>query len=341
MRVSDFDYELPEDLIAQSPIEPRDQSRLLVVHREERLLEDRRFCDIGDYLDAGDALALNNTRVIAARLFGHRRSTGAKIETLLLREVQEDTWHCLVRPGRRVLPGDIIDYAAQLVGYVEERTDDGGRVIRFESPRPLDTVIDEIGHVPLPPYIKRELHTPERYQTVYATRRGSAAAPTAGLHFTPELLMELQNRGVRRAEVTLHVGIGTFRPVTEDIVEKHQMHSEVFEVSRDAARTINEVRASGKSVVAVGTTSVRSLESAWNKSLDQVVPIHTETDMFIYPGYQFNVVDKLITNFHLPKSTLLMLVCAFADRDLVLEAYRHAVQERYRFFSFGDAMLVL
>lgn len=341
MRVSDFDYELPEDLIAQSPIEPRDQSRLLVVHREERLLEDRRFCDIGDYLDAGDALVLNNTRVIAARLFGHRRSTGAKIETLLLREVQKDTWHCLVRPGRRVLPGDIIDYAAQLVGYVEERTDDGGRVIRFESPRPLDTVIDEIGHVPLPPYIKRELHTPERYQTVYATRRGSAAAPTAGLHFTPELLMELQNRGVRRAEVTLHVGIGTFRPVTEDVVEKHQMHSEVFEVSRDAARTINEVRASGKSVVAVGTTSVRSLESAWNKSLDQVVPIHTETDMFIYPGYQFNVVDKLITNFHLPKSTLLMLVCAFADRDLVLEAYRHAVQERYRFFSFGDAMLVL
>lgn len=341
MRVSDFDYELPEDLIAQSPIEPRDQSRLLVVHREERLLEDRRFCDIGDYLDAGDALALNNTRVIAARLFGHRRSTGAKIETLLLREVQEDTWHCLVRPGRRVLPGDIIDYAAQLVGYVEERTDDGGRVIRFESPRPLDTVIDEIGHVPLPPYIKRELHTPERYQTVYATRRGSAAAPTAGLHFTPELLMELQNRGVRRAEVTLHVGIGTFRPVTEDVVEKHQMHSEVFEVSRDAARTINEVRASGKSVVAVGTTSVRSLESAWNKSLGQVVPIHKETDMFIYPGYQFNVVDKLITNFHLPKSTLLMLVCAFADRDLVLEAYRHAVQERYRFFSFGDAMLVL
>lgn len=341
MRVSDFDYELPLELIAQSPVEPRDQSRLLVVHRKERLLEDRRFCDIGDYLDAGDALVINNTRVIAARLFGRRRSTDAKIETLLLREIRKDTWHCLVRPGRRVLPGDVIEYPEHLVGYVEDRTDDGGRLIRFESPRPLNAVIDEVGNIPLPPYIKQELKVPERYQTVYASRRGSVAAPTAGLHFTPELLSKLRRRGVRLVEVTLHVGIGTFRPVTEDVVEQHRMHSEVFEVSSDAAQVINEVKEQGKSVVAVGTTSVRSLESAWDESRKRVVPTRSETDMFIYPGYRFRVVDKLITNFHLPKSTLLMLVCAFADRELVLEAYRHAIKERYRFFSFGDAMLVL
>jgi len=341
MRVSDFDYELPEHLIAQFPIEPRDHSRLLVVHRAERRLEDRHFCDIVDYLEPGDALVLNNTRVIPARLYGRRRSTGAKIETLLLRKVREDAWHCLVRPGRRVLPGDVIDYSPDLVGFVESRTDDGGRVIRFESSRPMEQIIDEIGLVPLPPYIKQELKTPERYQTVYASKRGSVAAPTAGLHFTPELLDKIRSRGVRQVEITLHVGIGTFRPVTEEIVEEHRMHSEIFEISQDAARIVNEVKADGKSVVAVGTTSVRSLESAWDDRLGRVLPTRAETDLFIYPGYRFKVVDKLITNFHLPKSTLLMLVCAFADRELVLEAYRYAVREGYRFFSFGDAMLIL
>lgn len=341
MRVSDFDYELPEHLIAQSPVEPRDHSRLLVVNRSSRTLEDRCFTDIGDYLDSGDALVLNNTRVIPARLFGRRRRTGAKIETLLLRKVRDDVWRCLVRPGRRVLEGDVIDYGDGLTGYVEERTDDGGRLIRFSSPRPVDDVIDEIGRIPLPPYIKQELAVPDRYQTVYASRRGSAAAPTAGLHFTPSLLSTLKERGVRQVELTLHVGLGTFRPVSAENVEDHQMHSEVFEVPEESARIINDARAQGKSVTAVGTTSVRSLESAWDEQLRRVTAVQAETSMFIYPGYQFRVVDKLITNFHLPKSTLLMLVCAFADRELILEAYRHAVAEQYRFFSFGDAMLIV
>lgn len=341
MRVSDFDYQLPKRLIAQSPVEPRDRSRLLVVHRKGRRFEDRVFRDIGEYLDADDVLVLNNTRVIRARLFGHKRNTMARIETLLLRRVDGDVWDCLVRPGRRLHRGDVVDYQKGLVGRIEEVTDAGGRFIRFEAPWPLDDLIDEIGHVPLPPYITRDLDSPEQYQTVYAKRRGSVAAPTAGLHFTPSLLAELRMDRIRVAEITLHVGLGTFRPVVTEHVEEHRMHSEVFEIPDDAADVVNEAREHRGSIVAVGTTSVRSLESAWDDHLGRIVPARSETDMFIYPGYRFNAVDKLLTNFHLPRSTLLMLVCAFADRELILEAYSHAIEENYRFFSFGDAMLVL
>jgi S-adenosylmethionine:tRNA ribosyltransferase-isomerase len=341
MRVSDFDYELPERLIAQSPAEPRDASRLLVVHRADRRFEDRVFSDIGDYLDEGDVLVLNNTRVLRARLFGRRRRTRGRVETLLLRSVNGNTWECLVRPGRRVRPGDIIDYEGGLVGHVERITDAGGRIVRFEAPRPLDDLIDEIGHVPLPPYITRELESPDQYQTVYAKRRGSVAAPTAGLHFTRSLLETLARRGIEVVEITLHVGLGTFRPVSTEHVEEHRMHSEVFEISADVAAAVNGAKERGHSIVAVGTTSVRSLESAWNDRLGRLFPVQAETDMFIYPGYRFRVVDKLLTNFHLPKSTLLMLVCAMADRELILEAYRHAIDENYRFYSFGDAMLIL
>lgn len=341
MRVSDFDYELPERLIAQFPAEPRDTSRLLVVHRADGRLEDRVFSDIGDYLSEGDVLVLNNTRVIRARLFGRRRKTKARIETLLLRCIDGDRWDCLVRPGRRVRPGDIIDYEGGLVGRVESVTEAGGRIVRFEAPRPLDDLIDEIGQVPLPPYITRELDSPDQYQTVYAKHRGSVAAPTAGLHFTHSLLETLVNKGIRVVEITLHVGLGTFRPVSTENVEEHRMHSEVYEVPADAAAAVNEAREKGHSVVAVGTTSVRSLESAWDDRVGRVLPVQAETDIFIYPGYRFRVVDKLLTNFHLPKSTLLMLVSAFADCELILRAYRHAIEDNYRFFSFGDAMLIL
>ncbi|NLU42378.1 MAG: tRNA preQ1(34) S-adenosylmethionine ribosyltransferase-isomerase QueA [Firmicutes bacterium] len=341
MRVSDFDYELPERLIAQFPAEPRDTSRLLVVHRADGRLEDRVFSDIGDYLSEGDVLVLNNTRVIRARLLGRRRKTKARIETLLLRSIDEDRWDCLVRPGRRVRPGDIIDYEGGLVGHIESVTEAGGRIVRFEAPRPLEDLIDEIGQVPLPPYITRELDSPDQYQTVYAKHRGSVAAPTAGLHFTHSLLETLVNKGIRVVEITLHVGLGTFRPVSTENVEEHRMHSEVYEVPADAAAAVNEAREKGHSVVAVGTTSVRSLESAWDDRVGRVLPVQAETDIFIYPGYRFRVVDKLLTNFHLPKSTLLMLVSAFADCELILRAYRHAIEDNYRFFSFGDAMLIL
>lgn len=341
MRVNDFDYELPERLIAQFPAEPRDTSRLLVVHRADGRLEDRVFSDIGDYLSEGDVLVLNNTRVLRARLFGRRRRTQARIETLLLRSIGGDTWDCLVRPGRRVRPGDIIDFDGGLVGHVEDVTEAGGRIVRFEASRPLDDLIDDIGHVPLPPYITRELESPDQYQTVYARRRGSVAAPTAGLHFTHSVLERLARQGIRVVEVTLHVGLGTFRPVSTEFVEEHRMHSEVYEIPADVAAAVNEAREKGHSVVAVGTTSVRSLESAWDDCLGKLLPVQAETDMFIYPGYRFKVVDKLLTNFHLPKSTLLMLVSAFADRELILRAYRHAIGENYRFFSFGDAMLIL
>lgn len=341
MRVSDFDYELPERLIAQFPAEPRDTSRLLVVHRADGRLEDRVFSDIGDYLSEGDVLVLNNTRVIRARLFGRRRKTKARIETLLLRCIDGDRWDCLVRPGRRVRPGDIIDYEGGLVGHIESVTEAGGRIVRFEAPRPLDDLIDEIGQVPLPPYITRELDSPDQYQTVYAKHRGSVAAPTAGLHFTHSLLETLVNKGIRVVEITLHVGLGTFRPVSTENVEEHRMHSEVYEIPADAAAAVNEAKETGHSVVAVGTTSVRSLESAWDDRVGRVLPVQAETDIFIYPGYRFRVVDKLLTNFHLPKSTLLMLVSAFADCELILRAYRHAIEDNYRFFSFGDAMLIL
>ena len=341
MRVSDFNYELPERLIAQFPAEPRDTSRLLVVHRADGRFEDRVFSDIGDYLDKGDVLVLNNTRVLRARLFGHRRRTEARIQTFLLRRIDGNTWECLVRPGRRARPGDIIDYEGGLVGYVETVTDVGGRTIRFEAGRPLDDLIDEIGHVPLPPYITRELESPDQYQTVYARQRGSVAAPTAGLHFTHSLLEKLAHQGIRVVEITLHVGLGTFRPVSTEHVEEHTMHSELYEISADAAAAVNVAKEMGHSIVAVGTTSVRSLESAWDDGLGRLLPVQAETDMFIYPGYRFRVVDTLLTNFHLPKSTLLMLVSAFADRELILRAYRHAIDEDYRFFSFGDAMLIL
>jgi len=341
VRLSDFDYDLPKELIAQKPVEPRDASRLMVVDRSSGAISHRYFRDLPEYLRPGDALVVNETRVMPARLLGSRERTGGAIEVLLLKRLGQDRWETLVKPGKKARPGERIVFGGGLlVGTVVGPTDYGGRVIDFSYEGVFENLLERLGQMPLPPYIHEQLDEPERYQTVYAREWGSAAAPTAGLHFTPELLDRLAAQGVEVHKITLHVGVGTFRPVEVEDPTQHKMHSEFYHVSPEAAAGINAVRARGGRLVTVGTTSVRTLETAADE--DGILhPGEGWTDIFIYPGYRFKIVDSLVTNFHLPKSTLLMLVSALAGHDLIMKAYREAVAERYRFFSFGDAMLIL
>lgn len=341
MDVKDFDYELPQELIAQDPLEDRSGSRLMVLDRQTGAVTHKIFKDITDYLEPGDCLVINNTKVIPARLFGVRVGTEAKIELLLLRRQEGDVWETLVKPGKKCRIGTQISFGdGLLTGEIIDVVEDGNRLIRFCYEGIFEEILDRLGQMPLPPYITHQLQDKNRYQTVYARFDGSAAAPTAGLHFTPELLDAIRAKGVTVAEVTLHVGLGTFRPVKADTVEEHHMHSEFYRIEQSEAEKINAAKASGGRVIAVGTTSTRTLESA--ALADGTIPAKSGwTDIFIYPGYTFRVVDALITNFHLPQSTLVMLVSALAGREHVLQAYEEAVKERYRFFSFGDAMLIL
>ena len=345
MKVSDFDYTLPEELIAQEPAEPRDASRLLVLDRKTGRTEHRRFYHLPEYLAGGDLLVVNRTRVLPARLLGHKSPTGARVEVLLLRRVEGDTWEALVRPGRRLRPGHTVSFdGGRLSAVVRGPGADGTRLVDLTtggSELSVDQAIHEAGRMPLPPYIHRYVDDPERYQTVYGDQEGSAAAPTAGLHFTPGLLERLQGDGVRVGHLTLHVGIGTFRPVAVQDVEEHVIHREWYSVPGDLERQVSETRAADKRVVAVGTTSVRTLETVAAGNGGLIKAGSGESQLFIYPGYRFQVVDAMVTNFHLPRSSLLMLVSAFAGREMILEAYREAVGLGYRFFSFGDAMLIL
>lgn len=341
MRVDRFDYHLPQELIAQTPLKRRDSSRLLVVDRTEGTVSHRSFPDVLGFLGEGDGLVLNNTRVMPARLLG-RRETGGNVEVLLLSEREKDVWEALVRPGRKIKTGDRLCFGqdGQLVGLVRDRTNFGGRVIEFTCPGDFKEVLEDLGEVPLPPYIKAPLKEPERYQTVYAGAWGSAAAPTAGLHFTHSLLEKVKEKGTQIVTVTLNVGLGTFRPVKEDAVEDHVMHEELVTVTSKQAGKINDVKGEGGRIFAVGTTVVRTLESA--STPDGVIhPFCGPTRLFIYPGYEFKATDGLLTNFHLPRSTLLMMVCAFGGYDLIMGAYREAIREKYRFYSFGDAMLII
>lgn len=340
MNVKDFDYELPEELIAQDPLEDRSASRLMVLDRKTGEVEHRHFKDITEYLKPGDCLVINNTKVIPARLFGAKEETNAKIEVLLLKRKENDIWETLVKPGKKAKKGTKIIFGdGLLTGEVVDVVEEGNRLIQFHYDGIFEEILDQLGQMPLPPYITHQLKDKNRYQTVYAKYDGSAAAPTAGLHFTKELLEEVRAMGVDIAEVTLHVGLGTFRPVKVENVLEHHMHSEYYMISKEAADKINQAKQSGHRVIAVGTTSTRTLEAA----ADENGVLHETsgwTDIFIYPGYEFKVIDALITNFHLPQSTLVMLVSALAGREHVLHAYEIAVQEKYRFFSFGDAMLI-
>ena len=340
MDVKDFDYELPEELIAQDPLEDRSSSRLMVLDRKTGDVEHRHFRDILDYLNPGDCLVINNTKVIPARLYGAKEDTQAKIEVLLLKRKENDVWETLVKPGKKAKPGTRIVFGdGLLVGEVIDVVEEGNRLIQCHYDGIFEEILDQLGQMPLPPYITHQLQDKNRYQTVYAKYDGSAAAPTAGLHFTKELLSAVKEKGVDIAEVTLHVGLGTFRPVKVENVLDHHMHSEFYMVSAEAAEKINHAKESGHRVISVGTTSTRTLESAADES-GRLKETSGWTEIFIYPGYQFKVIDALITNFHLPQSTLVMLVSALAGREHVLDAYKLAVQEKYRFFSFGDAMLI-
>ena len=340
MKTSDFYYDLPQELIAQDPLEDRSSSRLLVLDRKTGEMEHRVFRDITEYLRPGDCLVVNNTKVIPARLLGVKEDMGAGIEILLLKRKADNVWETLVKPGKKARPGARIVFGDGILkGEVLEVVDEGNRLIRFEYEGIFEEILDRLGQMPLPPYITHQLKDKNRYQTVYAEHDGSAAAPTAGLHFTPELLEEIQAKGVRLAHVTLHVGLGTFRPVKVEDVSQHHMHSEYYVVEEEQARLINDTRAAGGRVICVGTTSCRTLESAADE--DGILRAGSGwTDIFIYPGYRFKIMDALITNFHLPESTLLMLVSAFADKEKIMKAYEEAVRQRYRFFSFGDAMFI-
>lgn len=341
MKVSDFDYDLPEELIAQHPLQKRDMSRLLVYNRKTKEIHHRIFKDIGEYLKAGDCLVINDTKVIPARLYGVREDSGGAIEFLLLERLEDNKWEVLVKPGRRAKIGTRFIFGdGLLIAQVLDIGKEGERIVRFEYKGIFEEILDQIGNMPLPPYIHEELKDRNRYQTVYAEHSGSAAAPTAGLHFTEGLLDDLKSKGINIAKVTLHVGLGTFRPVKTDIVEEHSMHAESYLVSQETADIINRCRKKGGRIVAVGTTSARTLESVADED-GFIHPQQGKTDIFIYPGYRFKGIDMLITNFHLPKSTLLMLVSAFMGREEALRVYNIAVKERYRFFSFGDAMLII
>ncbi len=336
MKTSDFYYDLPKELIAQSPMENRASSRLLVYDRSKKTIEDRVFSDIIDYLRPGDVLVRNDTRVIPARIFGHREETGGTMEFLLLRRIDGKRWECLAKPGRRAKPGLTFRVSDELSVTVIDTLEDGNKIIELQYDGILEEILDRVGEMPLPPYITEKLQDQSRYQTVYAHENGSAAAPTAGLHFTPELLERISDKGIDIVDVLLHVGLGTFRPVSVENVEDHHMHSEYYRCTDEAAERINAARRNGGRIIAVGTTSCRTLESIADD--DGIVHAGSGmTDIFITPGYKFKAVDALITNFHLPESTLMMLVSAFASREEVMRVYAHAVEERYRFFSFGDA----
>lgn len=340
MDLKDFNYNLPEELIAQDPLEDRSSSRLMVLHKDTGRIEHKIFRDIIDYLNPGDCLVINDTKVIPARLMGIKEDTGAAIEVLLLKRNVDDVWECLVKPGKKARTGARIIFGeGLLVGEIVDVIEDGNRMIKFHYEGIFEEILDKLGQMPLPPYITHKLQDKNRYQTVYAKNEGSAAAPTAGLHFTKELLEKIKEKGVNVVSITLHVGLGTFRPVKVDKIEEHRMHTETFNISKEAADTINRTRAAGGRVIAVGTTSCRTLESA--AADDGTIPARSgDTDIFIYPGYKFKAIDCLITNFHLPESTLIMLVSALAGRDNIMNAYETAVKERYRFFSFGDAMFI-
>lgn len=341
MKTSDFYFDLPKELIAQDPLEDRSSSRLLVLDRKTGAREHRIFRDIVEYLNPGDCLVINNTKVIPARLYGAKEGTQAKIEILLLKRREGDVWETLVKPGKKAKPGTKVSFGdGLLTGEVLDVVDEGNRLIKFTYDGIFEEILDQLGQMPLPPYITHQLKDKNRYQTVYAKHDGSAAAPTAGLHFTPELLRQIEEKGVKIAHVTLHVGLGTFRPVKVEDVTQHHMHSEYFFIEEDQAKLINDTKAAGGRVIAVGTTSCRTLESAVGED-GKLKATSGWTDIFIYPGYQFKVIDALITNFHLPESTLLMLVSALAGKENIMNAYEEAVKERYRFFSFGDAMFIM
>lgn len=345
MKTADFDYDLPEELIAQTPLENRTASRLLVLNPKKKVMKDKVFSDLLDFLNPGDALVLNETKVLPARIIGVKKDTGGVAELLLLKDLGNDTWECLARPQKRLKIGTEIDFGLEgsencpLIAKVIELKDEGITRVKFIYEGIFLEILERLGTMPLPPYIHEQLKDQSRYQTVYAKNLGSAAAPTAGLHFTPELLEKIEKKGVKIIRITLHVGLGTFRPVVVDDVKNHQMHTESYEISESAANELNEVRETGGRIVAVGTTTVRTLETVAEK-YGEFKACSGETSIFIYPGYKFKAVDAMITNFHLPKSTLLMLVSAFAGKDFIMEAYKHAVWEKYRFFSFGDAMFI-
>lgn len=340
MKTSDFYYDLPKELIAQDPLEDRSSSRLMILDKNTGSFSHHVFSEIIDYLNPGDTLVINNTKVIPARLFGHKKDTGAVIELLLLKRRENDVWETLVKPGKKARPGAVIDFGdGMLTGEIIGMAEEGNRLIKFTYEGIFEEILDKLGTMPLPPYITHQLKDQSRYQTVYAKYEGSAAAPTAGLHFTKELLQKIKEKGIVIANVTLHVGLGTFRPVKVDDVTKHHMHSEYFMIEQSEVDKINSAHANGKRVICVGTTSCRTIESAADEN-GIVRAMTGNTDIFIYPGYKFKVLDCLITNFHLPESTLLMLVSALAGKDHVMKAYEEAIKERYRFFSFGDAMFI-
>lgn len=341
MNTSDFDFNLPEALIAQTPLKQRDSSKLLVVDHQKKTMKDTHFDHIIDELNPGDALVMNDTRVLPARLHGEKTVTHGHVELLLLKNIQGDQWEVLAKPAKRLKIGSHISFGdGRLKAIIKEELDHGGRIVEFSYEGIFLEILESLGEMPLPPYIHEKLEDRDRYQTVYAKENGSAAAPTAGLHFTEELLSKIEAKGVKLVYLTLHVGLGTFRPVSVDNVEEHQMHSEFYSLSPEAAQTLKDIKANGGRIVAVGTTSIRTLETIGNKFAGQIEADSGWTNIFIKPGYQFKIVDAFSTNFHLPKSTLVMLVSAFAGRDFILDAYKHAVDKHYRFFSFGDAMFV-
>lgn len=341
MNIKDFDFDLPEELIAQTPLEKRNSSKLLVIDRKTHDMVDTHFDHILDELNPGDALVMNNTRVLPARLYGEKPDTHGHVELLLLKNTQGDQWEVLAKPAKRLRVGAKVSFGdGRLTATVKEELDHGGRIVEFDYDGIFLEVLESLGEMPLPPYIHEKLDDPERYQTVYAKENGSAAAPTAGLHFTQDLLEKIEAKGVKLVYLTLHVGLGTFRPVSVDNIDEHEMHSEFYTLSEEAAQTLRDVKAAGGRVVAVGTTSIRTLETIGSKFNGEIKADSGWTNIFIKPGYDFKVVDAFSTNFHLPKSTLVMLVSAFAGREFVLEAYQHAIDQHYRFFSFGDAMFV-
>lgn len=341
MNIKDFDFDLPEELIAQTPLEKRDSSKLLVIDRKTHDMVDTHFDHILDELNPGDALVMNNTRVLPARLYGEKPDTHGHVELLLLKNTQGDQWEVLAKPAKRLRVGAKVSFGdGRLTATVKEELDHGGRIVEFDYDGIFLEVLESLGEMPLPPYIHEKLDDPERYQTVYAKENGSAAAPTAGLHFTQDLLEKIEAKGVKLVYLTLHVGLGTFRPVSVDNIDEHEMHSEFYTLSEEAAQTLRDVKAAGGRVVAVGTTSIRTLETIGSKFNGKIKADSGWTNIFIKPGYDFKVVDAFSTNFHLPKSTLVMLVSAFAGREFVLETYQHAIDQHYRFFSFGDAMFV-
>lgn len=341
MNVEEFDYHLPESLIAQTPLKNRDQSRLLVLGRKTGNIAHKHFTDIMDYFETGDTLVLNDTRVMPARLFGLKEETGAKVEMLMLTRIEDNDWEVLLKPAKRIKVGNTLSFGnGKIIAECIKELEQGGRIMRLHYEGILEERLDELGEMPLPPYIKERLDDPDRYQTVYAKENGSAAAPTAGLHFTDELLQKIKDKGVNIAFITLHVGLGTFRPVSVEDIDDHEMHSEYYQMTKETADMLNKTKENGHRIISVGTTSTRTLETI-RRDHEQFVATSGWTDIFIYPGFEYKAIDGLITNFHLPKSTLVMLVSAFSSREYILNAYKEAVKLKYRFFSFGDAMLII